>query len=111
MSRELSCVSRRGQPAGPSLLCPLHRRLKADRSYSPQPRTRSLFGLRCPELWRASCTREGTTVTTPNMKEPIKSEYLLDNAWQEARERLRLLEEMHDPGTLRLLDRLGVRNG
>jgi len=37
--------------------------------------------------------------------------YVLDNAWLEARERLRLLEATYDPGTLRHLEALGVAPG
>jgi len=37
--------------------------------------------------------------------------YLLDNAWQRARERLDMLGAFLDPGTIRHLDRLGVDEG
>src|SRR6266508_3634523 len=37
--------------------------------------------------------------------------YLLDNAWHQARERLALLEEGLDPGTIRHLERLEVGPG
>ncbi len=39
------------------------------------------------------------------------SEYVLDNAWDRAQQRLELLHEVHDPGTFRRLDRLGVGSG
>src|SRR5262249_1166709 len=37
--------------------------------------------------------------------------YAFDNAWQHARERLRLLEAAYDPGTSRYLEALGVGEG
>jgi 2-polyprenyl-3-methyl-5-hydroxy-6-metoxy-1,4-benzoquinol methylase len=37
--------------------------------------------------------------------------YLVPNAWQRARERLALLEQVRDPGTRRHLDALGVGAG
>jgi SAM-dependent methyltransferase len=39
------------------------------------------------------------------------STYLLDNAWEHARRRLRLLERVYDPGSTRRLDALGVGAG
>jgi SAM-dependent methyltransferase len=39
------------------------------------------------------------------------AEYLLDNAWRQARERLAALEASLDPGTIRHLDALGVAAG
>jgi 2-polyprenyl-3-methyl-5-hydroxy-6-metoxy-1,4-benzoquinol methylase len=50
-------------------------------------------------------------VTMPAAGEPIKTEYVLDNAWHGARERLRLLEETLDPGTIRHLETVGVASG
>ena len=41
----------------------------------------------------------------------IKPPYLLDNAWQDARRRLALLERWLDPGTIHQLQTLGVRAG
>jgi 2-polyprenyl-3-methyl-5-hydroxy-6-metoxy-1,4-benzoquinol methylase len=40
-----------------------------------------------------------------------ETNYTLDNAWQEARRRLRLLEAWLDPGTIRHLESLGVAEG
>jgi SAM-dependent methyltransferase len=37
--------------------------------------------------------------------------YLLSNTWEQAGERLRLLEECHDPGTTRRIGQLGLRPG
>ena len=37
--------------------------------------------------------------------------YILDNAWEQARRRLELLHEVHDPGTIARLERLGVGPG
>jgi SAM-dependent methyltransferase len=37
--------------------------------------------------------------------------YLLSNTWEQAGERLRLLEECHDPGTNRRIGQLGLRPG
>lgn len=37
--------------------------------------------------------------------------YAIDNAWQEERQRLAALEALHDPGTIRHLDALGVGDG
>lgn len=37
--------------------------------------------------------------------------YTLDNSWEEARRRLRLLEECYDPATIRRLRALGVASG
>src|SRR5262245_54483312 len=37
--------------------------------------------------------------------------YLYDNSWQRARERLDMLGEFLDPGTIRHLERLGVDKG
>jgi SAM-dependent methyltransferase len=37
--------------------------------------------------------------------------YLLSNTWDQAAERLRLLEECHDPGTNRRIGQLGLRPG
>jgi SAM-dependent methyltransferase len=37
--------------------------------------------------------------------------YTLDNAWTQARERLGQLEAVHDPGSIRHLERLGVAEG
>jgi SAM-dependent methyltransferase len=37
--------------------------------------------------------------------------YLLDNAWDRAQRRLELLHDVHDPGTIARLDRLGVAGG
>jgi len=37
--------------------------------------------------------------------------YLLSNTWEQAGERLRLLEECHDPGTIRRIGQLGLRPG
>jgi ubiquinone/menaquinone biosynthesis C-methylase UbiE len=39
------------------------------------------------------------------------SRYQWDNAWQQARQRLAVLEARFDPGTFRLLEALGVRPG
>lgn len=39
------------------------------------------------------------------------SDYLLDNAWQQQRRRLALLESWFDPGTIRHLEALGVAPG
>lgn len=39
------------------------------------------------------------------------SEYVLDNAWEQAKRRLELLHEVHDPGTFARLERLGIRPG
>jgi SAM-dependent methyltransferase len=50
-------------------------------------------------------------VTTPSAGNPITTEYVLDNAWHGARERLRLLEETLDPGTIRHLETVGVASG
>jgi SAM-dependent methyltransferase len=41
----------------------------------------------------------------------MKREYTLDNAWVQARERLRHLESVFDPGSIRHLERLGVAEG
>ena len=41
----------------------------------------------------------------------LKPPYLLDNAWQDARQRLALLERWLDPGTIHQLHTLGVRAG
>ena len=38
-------------------------------------------------------------------------EYAFDNAWEHARHRLSLLEELQDPHTFRRLERIGVRAG
>jgi SAM-dependent methyltransferase len=45
-----------------------------------------------------------TSGTTPGS-------YTLDNGWDEARRRLRLLEQCYDPGTIRQLRALGVMPG
>jgi SAM-dependent methyltransferase len=37
--------------------------------------------------------------------------YILDNAWERAQRRLELLHEVHDPGTIARLERLGVGPG
>ena len=37
--------------------------------------------------------------------------YLLDNAWREGRDRLDAVEELLDPGSIALLDRLGIEPG
>ncbi len=42
---------------------------------------------------------------------PSDVAYSLDNAWQNARERLALLESLADPSTIRHLERLGVAAG
>jgi 2-polyprenyl-3-methyl-5-hydroxy-6-metoxy-1,4-benzoquinol methylase len=47
-------------------------------------------------------------MTTRDAGSAIKAEYLLDNAWTRARERLAALERRHDPGTIRHLEALGV---
>src|SRR5687768_9979256 len=39
------------------------------------------------------------------------ADYILDNAWDRAQRRLELLHEVHDPGTLARLERLGVEPG
>ncbi len=39
------------------------------------------------------------------------SSYSFDNAWEKARERLRGLEALTDPATIRHLETLGVRDG
>jgi SAM-dependent methyltransferase len=39
------------------------------------------------------------------------SNYVLDNAWDRAQRRLELLHEVHDPGTVARLERLGVQAG
>src|SRR5437764_7115866 len=39
------------------------------------------------------------------------TEYLLDNAWQQQRQRLAGLEAWFDPGTIRHLEEVGVREG
>jgi SAM-dependent methyltransferase len=50
-------------------------------------------------------------MTTPDAGSRIKSEYFLDNAWFQARERLAALEGRHDPGTIRQLEALGGIDG
>jgi SAM-dependent methyltransferase len=47
-------------------------------------------------------------VSTEDSASHIKSQYLADNAWARARERLAALEASRDPGTIRHLERLGV---
>jgi 2-polyprenyl-3-methyl-5-hydroxy-6-metoxy-1,4-benzoquinol methylase len=47
--------------------------------------------------------------TAPTVRR--EQSYLLDNAWQHARARLSLLESRLDPGTIFLLNRLGIRPG
>jgi hypothetical protein len=37
--------------------------------------------------------------------------YLLSNEWERARERLSLLEAVHDPWTIRNFGKLGVKQG
>jgi len=37
--------------------------------------------------------------------------YILDNAWAQARRRLGLLEQLYDPGTIRCLEGVGVKPG
>ena len=37
--------------------------------------------------------------------------YLLDNAWREGRERLDAVEALLDPGSIALLDRIGIEPG
>ncbi len=41
----------------------------------------------------------------------MTSEYFLDNAWDQARRRLELLHEVHDPATIRRLEATGVGPG
>ncbi len=50
-------------------------------------------------------------MTNARHSRKIKSEYNLDNAWVHARERLALLEDRQDPGTIRHLEALGVSDG
>jgi 2-polyprenyl-3-methyl-5-hydroxy-6-metoxy-1,4-benzoquinol methylase len=50
-------------------------------------------------------------MTAENPATSIKSDYLLDNAWQHARERLALLEAGQDPGTIRYLEMVRVGPG
>jgi 2-polyprenyl-3-methyl-5-hydroxy-6-metoxy-1,4-benzoquinol methylase len=50
-------------------------------------------------------------MTTRDVQSGIKSDYSLDNAWVQARERLAALEAHADPGTIRHLEALGVSNG
>ena len=37
--------------------------------------------------------------------------YLLDNAWREGRDRLDAVEALLDPGSIALLDRIGIEPG
>jgi SAM-dependent methyltransferase len=41
----------------------------------------------------------------------MAQEYVFDNAWREAKQRLQLLESLGDPTTIRLLEHLGVAAG
>ncbi|HLI50686.1 MAG TPA: methyltransferase domain-containing protein [Thermomicrobiaceae bacterium] len=41
----------------------------------------------------------------------MTAEYTFDNAWVQARERLALMESAFDPGSIRHLEQLGVRDG
>jgi 2-polyprenyl-3-methyl-5-hydroxy-6-metoxy-1,4-benzoquinol methylase len=50
-------------------------------------------------------------MTIDKTKETIKSQYLSDNAWVHARERLAAAERVYDPGTQRHLAGLGVSEG
>jgi hypothetical protein len=38
-------------------------------------------------------------------------QYVYDNTWQNARERIALLETVYDPGTIRHLEALGIADG
>ena len=48
---------------------------------------------------------------TVNSTPTSETQYIYDNAWSEARQRLAALESHYDPGTIRHLERLGVREG
>jgi SAM-dependent methyltransferase len=50
-------------------------------------------------------------MTLPDAGRGIKPGYYYDNAWAQARERLAALERLHDPGTIRHLESLGVAAG
>lgn len=50
-------------------------------------------------------------MTTENTAGALMAQYLSDNAWVHARERLALLEQNADPGTIRHLEALGVGQG
>jgi SAM-dependent methyltransferase len=41
----------------------------------------------------------------------MEQQYVFDNAWQQAKHRLQLLESLGDPATIRLLEHLGVAAG
>src|SRR6516162_11866108 len=47
----------------------------------------------------------------PPVGDAMTDVYTLDNAWTQARERLGQLEAVHDPGSIRHLERLGVTEG
>src|SRR4051794_36304435 len=48
---------------------------------------------------------------TDGVAETARQRYVFDNAWQQARQRLALLESWHDPGTIHYLEMLGVGRG
>jgi 2-polyprenyl-3-methyl-5-hydroxy-6-metoxy-1,4-benzoquinol methylase len=48
---------------------------------------------------------------TESTQNPLKIEYRFDNDWLQARERLAVIEAGSDPGTIRHLEALGVREG